>query len=858
MGGGVGNSEHLELPWFFERLVDRHLVLLETEDAPGPDGLLTTMLGQLLATFRPGTVRLLLIDPLGLGDNFRSFAALRDLDPDTISGAIWSAPADIRRQLQDVVDAIGAISQNQLRDTFATIDAYNAAFLRRSGTADQPYRFLVVSDFPEGFDTESVQLLGRIMANGPRCGVHVFLRWNAGRAMPHGTRREDLMQDCMILRMDQEPPTLSQPGTNAIAHQVAFQPDQLPDVPVLQAVVQRHGEGAAQSRTALYPFADMLAMLHTMPRGPFASIGGRWTGASADGLAIPLGQAGADRIQPLLLGQANSTTHHAVVVGGTGSGKSNLLHVIIQALAELYPPNALNLYLVDAKGGSEFAPYARHRLPHARVVALDSDPQFIRSVIEELSVLADRREKLFSARGVKNLSEFQRKFPAEPMPRLVAVIDEFQKMFQADATTRAAVQEMLANIVREGRSRGIHLILATQTLKGVEIPIELMSLVGARIVLLNAEDDWDKVLSPDNRGPRILERVGQALLNEDYGKPKGNKTIQLALAPSGEALAERLQALRATADAIPDAPADLFDSIYIYDGANAANPSESDSLRQLGSRPAIARRGRRTPALPLLVGEPIAMRPTHALPLRQQSGSNLLVLTRDEQTARESIALMLASALAQRPASALQIDLLDLVPEDLPDTSLESPLFEELADRFPHAVQYHEPRHIPDLFEGLAEALAQPAAPGLVRIILIFGLHRARSLWDEGFLRAAGPGDQPAPAETLSRLLQQGPERGLHVLLWCDSFANLAKAVGEDVREFGLALTGRLDSAASSRLFDTHVAADIAEENRLMAFDREAPGDMLREVRMFRLDEAERTWFSAWLEQLAAKWQEEA
>ncbi len=107
-----------------------------------------------------------------------------------------------------------------------------------------------------------------------------------------------------------------------------------------------------------------------------------WTADSRAGIDVPLGRAGAMKLQHLDLG--GGTSQHVLISGKTGSGKSTLLHVLITNLALRYSPDEVELYLVDFKKGVEFKAYARSALPHARVVAIESEREFGLSVLQRL------------------------------------------------------------------------------------------------------------------------------------------------------------------------------------------------------------------------------------------------------------------------------------------------------------------------------------------------------------------------------------------------------------------------------------------------------------------------------------------
>jgi DNA segregation ATPase FtsK/SpoIIIE, S-DNA-T family len=99
-------------------------------------------------------------------------------------------------------------------------------------------------------------------------------------------------------------------------------------------------------------------------------------------LRVPIGRSGATKLQYLAIGKG--TRQHALIAGKTGSGKSTLFHVIITNLALWCSPEQVEFYLVDFKKGVEFKCYASRRLPHARVVAIESDRAFGLSVLQRV------------------------------------------------------------------------------------------------------------------------------------------------------------------------------------------------------------------------------------------------------------------------------------------------------------------------------------------------------------------------------------------------------------------------------------------------------------------------------------------
>ena len=120
-----------------------------------------------------------------------------------------------------------------------------------------------------------------------------------------------------------------------------------------------------------------------------------WTFDSSKGVDIPLGRAGATKLQHLKLGKG--TSQHVLTAGKTGSGKSTMLHALITNGALRYSPDQLELYLIDFKKGVEFKVYAAMELPHARVIAVESEREFGLSVLQRLDVELKERGEIYRA-----------------------------------------------------------------------------------------------------------------------------------------------------------------------------------------------------------------------------------------------------------------------------------------------------------------------------------------------------------------------------------------------------------------------------------------------------------------------------
>lgn len=161
---------------------------------------------------------------------------------------------------------------------------------------------------------------------------------------------------------------------------------------------------------------------------------------------------------------------HGLVVGATGSGKSEMLRTMVASLVINHSPENLALLLVDFKGGATFAD--TDRLPHSAGLITnlaDDDSLVIRFREATFGELVRRQQILKEAGNLPNLHAYEaarEKNPdLEPLPHLLIIIDEFSELL----TAHPDFAELFVAIGRIGRSIGVHLLLATQRLESGKI-----------------------------------------------------------------------------------------------------------------------------------------------------------------------------------------------------------------------------------------------------------------------------------------------------------------------------------------------------------------------------------------------------
>ncbi len=203
---------------------------------------------------------------------------------------------------------------------------------------------------------------------------------------------------------------------------------------------------------------------------------------------------------------------HALVVGTTGAGKSELLRTMVVALAARCRPDDVSFVLVDYKGGSAFDACAD--LPHVVGVLTDLDEQLAGRALRSLDAELKRRERLLREADAADLAAYRSTGTPVALARLVVVVDEF-------ASLAAELPEFLTALVavaQRGRSLGVHLVLASQRAAGA-LRDDIRANTNCRIALRvhTAAESIDVIGAPDASSiPR--RRPGQACLRLGPGE----------------------------------------------------------------------------------------------------------------------------------------------------------------------------------------------------------------------------------------------------------------------------------------------------------------------------------------------------
>jgi hypothetical protein len=778
-------------------------ILFESGKTSGDEafGVINNIIFRLLSATPPGRLNFTIFDPVGLGQNFATLMHLADYEDGYINSRIWTQTAQFEEKLAELNEHMEKIIQMYLRNEYATIAEYNA----EAGSVAEKYHFLVIASFPVNFSENAVRRLRNIAASGARCGVQVLMHWDQRNATPTDFVPDELRQNSVCLVNNGRGFEVS--GWRAPGACLVLDPPPPPEFAT--GFLHRIGETSKNANRVEVPFQQIAP--------PATEL---WREETAELLRVPIGRSGATKLQYLEIG--SGTRQHALIAGKTGSGKSTLFHVMITNLALRCSPEQVEFYLVDFKKGVEFKCYASRHLPHARVVAIESDRGFGLSVLQRVDEELRRRGDLFRKIGAQDLAGYKRA-GGGAIPRTLLMIDEFQEFFTEEDHVSQGAAVLLDRIVRQGRAFGIHVLLGSQTLGGAyTLARATIGQMVIRIALQCNEADALLIMDQDNPAPRLLSRPGEGIYNDAAGSIEGNSPFQ-AVWLSDRDRDGYLAKIRERADQISDhqypgpivfegnAPADVAENFPLLAALRETNPP---SPGQAG----------------VWLGAPNSIKgPTEAV-FRRTSGGNLLVVGQSDERTLTILSVALISLAAQYPKAGARFVVLDNAPAGSPPREF----LQRIIQAVPHETVQAGNSNLAEAMDGLAEELrrrTEDESAGAEIFLLVHSLQNFKKLRqeDEFSFSSSDTGVSASPAATLLKLITEGPARGLHVIITCDTYNNVSRFLGRKaLTEFEMRVVFQMSATDSASLIDAPDASTLGLHRALYYNDREGQLETFR------------------------------
>jgi DNA segregation ATPase FtsK/SpoIIIE, S-DNA-T family len=686
-------------------LLDRGHVALADDVQVGGDAVVAGLLLRALGRASHGQIEITGYDPERLGGGLAGFAPLAPAGLLTFVG-----PGGLTALLDGLVDHIRRINETVLAGDFASL----AEMAARTGVRPEPWRIAVLLGGDEPSRHERAQL-DRILRTGAACGVHLIVRGIA--IAPH--------EAVQVVRVEGDRAQVS--GCGSLP--VLLDPPPPPELvtATCRRIAERVSTGPAPA-----VFANLIP-----PQ--------TWTEHSAAGLTAPVGLSPEGRHVNVTLADYPP---HALIAGPSGTGKTNLIYAWMGALAARYSPDELAFYLLDFKEGVSFARFAPGRrdpswLPHVRLVGVNvnTDREFGLALLRFLGDELRRRADAAKRHEVTKLAELRHEDPEGHWPRIVAVIDEFQILLTGRDALAQEAATLLEDLARRGRSQGIHLILASQDVSGIEALWGRPALV-AQFTLRIALPKARRILHEANLAAETLPRH-HAVVNADSGAADANRIVRVPAASDRRVWSELQHKLW------QDRPSWLGPP-RLFDGD--AVPRLAASPDFLALNPEV-----RDPVV--LLGESIDVQARSArLPLTRSPGRNLAVLgTRVD----EACAILAAAtrSLARQHADGDARFSVACLDQDAAATAAS------LRADLPADTGWYDAESLAALLPSLEPDGSRP------HYLILFAADAAAS-------RLAVKEGGRSGHEHLRRILNTGPERRTHVLGWWRSVGRLRDDLG--------------------------------------------------------------------------------
>lgn len=394
--------------------------------------------------------------------------------------------------------------------------------------AEKKYHFVFISDFPEHLSQETMLKVSQLAKIGNKVGIHIVMTWNTNASIGNDKYSnakfdpKELIQNLMLVYPGNNRFFFKNSGHDDILNRFNLTLDDK-YVGVQEAYSWANYINTQVEKSYSLKKSNVINQdFEGLSKEPYPE--------ECQELSVTVGLDLVRRSNVTL--RFNSKDYiHAFILGQSGSGKSVLLNNIITSAILKYSPDDLVLYLMDFKG-VEFNRYKG--IKHTKAVLVDnSDPQMTLEVLRELKEENRKRTIKWREVGVSNIDGYNAKNPQQKVPQILFVADECQVMFKSLTTNSTSMQiqreisDILNIIATQGRSQGIHMLLATQQLDETDISGQILKNLTECFLLMSAPSDSNRLV-PDSSDMTAKQQTGVACY---YHKKELQNQVQTFYAP---------------------------------------------------------------------------------------------------------------------------------------------------------------------------------------------------------------------------------------------------------------------------------------------------------------------------------------
>lgn len=746
-----------------------------------------------------GKINFTFYDPVALGGSFIDFSSLVNIDDrsaELINGKIWTTTEDIEDRLHHLTEHISGVTQRCLRGQFRNIYEYN----KDAGYNAEPYQVIVIMDYPASLSDNALRLIEQIAQSGPKCGVFILLFQSTNQ-------RWQLRDNSVTLADSLESyfPAMQYESVSDVFKAVIADRD-------YQFIWQpaKSFDNEEQKKEIFETLKAGIKAMEKVVIGVDRLKNAEVTDNTIENIRVPIGIAGVNSIQYLTFGVGSC--HHALIAGIAGTGKSSLLHTIIMQCLKQYSPEELQIYLVDFKRGVEFKVYADYRIPHFKVIAVESEREFgynvLKTIDREQKVRADIFKNFNGASRIEKIGEFRKN--GGKLPRILVIMDEFHELFTEDDEISKQSAVMMERIVRQGRAFGVHLILSSQSYANVKgLDKAVYDQMAVRMVMKCSADDANMLLENGSGMVDMIsaEEAGRAIYNSESGSKAACSMFRAAYIYPEQHRA-MLEEISERCRSYPDGNtrillSNIEDSVFSKFNC-FANPDYIDDNKQV------------------IVGESLDFAGHMNIDFKRAPQSNLLMIGDNTEKARTLFCFTIISLCidnwlknGKRPPAKPFIKLFNFKPL-IDDYFIDT--LKTTAEMIPNYVDYVDCSSIDDINSHLGELYSDyESGNSTDSYLAVFGYQRAEA-FRSGTRINIDFATMPA-SELVNEVMKSGSEHGVHTIMWQNKLSGLSEDYTETISMFSMRIAFDMPQEAI-KAFIMEDNADLSDDNSAMYYNR--------------------------------------
>lgn len=723
------------------------------DDAEKVPNLFQNIIVRLLLSTRMSLAKVSVVDM----DYGRSFPIVSSITNSMFKSQMFYRQDDVTQLIAGLAREISEVNR-VFSGRYPDIDSYNAS----AGEMAQPYHFVFIDDFPNGFTSQAIDDLLRLIDNGNAAsvGIKIFINYSTKNPTPRDFDIQRFKKPCAWISKGNDG-KLSFDNWNQ-----KFPPNVIPTIDLDSP--KNIGDyvdflNGMKQREIVYSLDGWIEDLKKKDLV--------WSGNTSDGIKVPIGYISSTKTFDFYLANDNDGSCNdffALIAGRPGYGKTVLLHNIIVNAAMKYSPDELCFYLADFAEGASFSIYKK--LPHVKSLMLSNNKEYALRMLNDLVLEAKKRSHLFQkaqrekGKQVTNLASY-REVTGDKLPRIVFVMDEFHYLFLSTDPTTIAAKEALCNGIRQWRKFGISIILCTQSISGVNFG-DADKQITYRFALNLLDMDSKTVIRNDSA--KSLTRKGQTIMNNTAdGNVSMNVEFQSAFTKHYLDHVDYLAKLYEHKYGNKHRPyicesgtdADIADNLKIYDSIAAItfakNPQYCD----------------------VYVGKPDLLRDTHTrIRYQRRQNSNTLIVGDDFKTMIYDLMVQMVQLQGySNPKSKIYV--LDCFNAgDEYQGALKG--MQDVSEVFTTGTAQNTTQYIDEISAELERRKAEQKEGKMTEERIVLAIMNAQNCYELKPQPGKFGVEPSVAAKKLATLLAEGGPLGIHCIVHCLSYETMFKTNG--------------------------------------------------------------------------------